>query len=174
MSNQFYFEPEKSLSLTAYLAQKTGETMYTILKMIYVTDRLHLERYGRPITGDDFFALPEGACPTKIYDSMKALRGEIKKNFMPNSEQYLVVDPVTHDVTVKDMPSLDYLSPSEIECIEETISILNTSGRWHIRDLAHDEAWSASERNKEMDFLTIANSIENKGKDLANHLQNRF
>ncbi len=174
MAKQFDFEPEKALSATAYLAQRTGETMYTILKMVYIADRIHLERYGRPITGDKFIAMPEGACPSKIYDSMKVLRGEINNNYLPNSEQYLEVDPTTYDVIVKDMPSIDYLSASEIECLDETISILKRCGRWNIRDLAHDDAWRHTERNAEMDFVDIAKSIKNDGEILAKHIETRF
>lgn len=169
----FEFDPEKALSSTAYLAERTGETMYTILKMVYVADRYHLAKYGRPITGDNFFALPEGACPTRIYDSMKSLRGEKNLNYLPGSENYLDVDPITFDVTVKDMPSLDTLSASEIECLDETISILKRLGRWHIRKLAHDNAWRETQRNGEMNFIAIANSIDN-GEILAQYLTSRF
>lgn len=174
MAKQFDFQPEKSLAATAYLAQRTGETMYTILKMVYVTDRLHLERYGRPVTGDDFFAMQEGACPSKIYDSMKVLRGENNTNYLPDSEKYLAVDPTTNDVEVKDMPSMNVLSASEIECLDETISVLNRLGRWHIRKLAHDAAWEQTARNCSMDFVAIAKSIKDGGDILAKHLEKRF
>ena len=83
MPDQFEFHPEKSLAVASYLANRSGETMYTILKMVYLADRLHLEKYGRPITGDRFIAMAEGACPSKIYDSMKVLRGEKNHNYLP-------------------------------------------------------------------------------------------
>ncbi len=148
--------------------------MYTILKMVYVADCLHLERYGRPITGDRFIAMEQGACPSKIYDSMKVLRGEKNHNYLPESEHYLAVDPETFDVVVKDMPSLDALSASEIECLDETISVLTRRGRWHIRDLAHDAAWKETARNATIDFLAIAKSIEDGGDLLATHIETRF
>ncbi|OGA28985.1 MAG: hypothetical protein A3I01_05275 [Betaproteobacteria bacterium RIFCSPLOWO2_02_FULL_65_24] len=173
MPSHFEFEPEKALAVAAYLADRTGETMYTILKMIYVVDRLHLERYGRPVTGDDFIAMEQGACPSKIYDSMKALRGEHKKNWLPESERFLKVDPETFDVDVFDMPSLDVLSESDIECLDAVISALKRKGRWHIRRLAHDSAWKATDRNKPMDLITIAESL-NDGAMVAKHLQERF
>ncbi|MCK9388370.1 MAG: Panacea domain-containing protein [Sulfuritalea sp.] len=174
MAAYFEFEPEKALVATAYLADRSGETMYTILKMVYVADRLHLERYGRPITGDRFIAMAQGACPSKIYDSMKVLRGDENNNYLPESEHYLSVDAITYDVVVKDMPSLDVLSASEIECLDETVSILKRRGPRHIRDLAHDAAWKETGRNATMDFLAIAKSIEDGGDILAQHLETRF
>jgi len=173
MPVQFEFQPEKSLAVTSYLASRTGETMYTIMKMIYLVDRFHLERYGRPITGDHFIAMPEGACPSKIYDSMKVLRGEKNKNYLPNSEKYLEVDPTTHDVAVKDMPSLDVLSASDIECLDEAVSILKRLGRWRVHKMAHDAAWEKTSPNAIMDFLTIAKSLKD-GDILVKHLETRF
>ena len=148
--------------------------MYTILKMVYLADRLHLERYGRPITGDKFIAMKEGACPSKIYDSMKVLRGEENHNYLPESEHYLEVDATTNDVMVKDMPSLDALSASEIECLDETVSVLKRCGRWHVRDLAHDAAWMETGRNAPMDLLAIAKSVGEDGNILAHHIETRF
>lgn len=173
MLSQFEFQPEKSLAVTCYLASRSGETTYTILKMVYVADRCHLERYGRPITGDHFIAMKEGACPSKIYDSMKVLRGEENKNYLPNSEKYLEVDPTTHDVSVKDMPSMDVLSASDIECLDEVISVLKRLGRWEIHKMAHDAAWEKTGRNAPMDILTIAKSLKD-GDILAKHLEARF
>jgi hypothetical protein len=173
MVSQFEFQPEKSLAATSYLADRSGETMYTILKMIYLADRFHLERYGRPITGDDFIAMKQGACPSKIYDSMKVLRGEKNTNYLPDSEKYLSVDPETYDVSVKDMPDINVLSASDIECLDEALSILKRRGRWLVRDMAHDEAWQKTERNALMDFVEIAKTLPN-GEALARHIETRF
>ena len=173
MPSQFEFQPEKSLAVASYLAERTGETMYTVLKMIYLADCCHLERYGRPITGDTFIAMPEGACPSKIYDSMKVFRGEKNNNYLPNGEKYISVDATTNDITVKDMPSLDVLSASDIECLDEVISVLKRKGRWYVRDLAHDAAWKKTNRNATMDLMAIAGSL-NDGELLAKHLETRF
>ena len=174
MENQFEFQPEKALGVTAYLADRTGESMYTILKMIYLVDRFHLERYGRPVTGDQFYAMQQGACPSKIYDSMKFLRGEKgKDNYLPDSEKYLSVDAETHDVSVVDMPSLDVLSETDIECIDAAISILKRRGRWVVRDLAHDSAWENTPRNGEIDLMTIVKSLDD-GDVITRHFENRF
>jgi uncharacterized phage-associated protein len=170
---EFEFSPEKALATTGFLAQQSGETMYTILKMVYVADRMHLERYGRPITGDSFFALPEGACPTKIYDSMKALRGDGCVNYLPGSKELLRVDANTHDVEITAMPDMGELSASDVECLEETISILKKRGRWHIRDMAHDVVWKNTARNSAMSFMEIAKSLDG-GEVLSQHLANRF
>jgi len=168
----FEFEPDRALAATAYLAQQSGETMYTILKMVYVADRMHLEKYGRPITGDTFFALKEGACPSKIYDSMKAIRGDGGTNYLPGSEKLLRVDAQTFDVEIRGMPDMDALSESDVECLNETIDILKNRGRWHMRDLAHDSAWKGTTLNARMLLTDIADSVDSTG-TLSNYLATR-
>ena len=172
MPYQLTFDADKSLAATAYLAKQSGETMYTILKMVYLVDRLHLKRYGRTITGDKFIAMKEGATPSRIYDSMKFLRGERKKrNWLPDASKFLVVDPKTHDVSVIKMPALDVLSATDIECLDAVLKILRQKKRWHVHKLAHDAAWKATTRNCRMDFMIIAKSL---GDAVAQHLTDRF
>jgi len=173
MASPFEFDPEKALAVVAYLARETGETMYPILKMVYVADRTHLERYGRPITGDEFIAMKQGACPSKIYDTMKVLRGEPNHNYLPRSEQFLAVDPETHDIELLAMPSLDVLSESERECLDETLSILKRYGSRCIREMAHDPAWKGTTENSRMGFTAIAKSLRD-GEALAEYLESRF
>ena len=172
---QFEFKADKSLAVTSYLA-KGDSDMYTILKMIYVADRLHLERYGRTITGDKFAALKEGACPSRIYDSFKALRGDPKnkKNYLPESEKFLTVDGEKHAVTVKQMPPLDVLSGTDMDCLDEVLTILKQpNGRWTIIGMAHDSAWEKTGRNSIMNIFDIAK--ESKGGDaLLKHLEAKF
>ncbi len=174
MPKQFEFQPDKALAVTAYLADQSGATMYTILKMVYLADRCHLERYGRPITGDFFIAMRQGACPSLIYDSMKYLRGEKnRKNHLPDAEKYLAVDPESFEVSVLDNPSVDVLSASDIECMDEILSILRRNGRKVIWKLAHDGAWEATAPNKEMDWLEIARNLGD-GELVVRHLEDRF
>ena len=173
MPRKFEFDPEKALAATAYLAKESGETMYTILKMLYLVDRLHLERYGRPVTGDRFFAMAEGPAPTEIYDWMKFLRGDRKYSSFPKAANFLSVDPATHDVFVIASPDIEVLSATDLECIDAVLAILHEKGGPHIRDLSHDAAWKATSRNRPMDVMTIAASLKD-GPILAQHIADRF
>ncbi|MBI4191272.1 MAG: SocA family protein [Betaproteobacteria bacterium] len=172
MPYQPTFDAEKSLAATAYLAKQSGETMYTLLKMIYLVDRLHLERYGRPVSGDKFIAMKEGATPSRIYDSMKFLRGDKRtRNWLPDANKFLAVNSKTHDVSVIKMPALDVLSATDIECLDAILEILRQEKRWYVHELAHDAAWKKTTRNSTMDFMTIAESL---GAAVAQHLADRF
>jgi len=65
----FEFKPSKFGSAVAYLAErKPGVTKKELCKLLFFADKLHLLRYGRPITGDRYFALEQG--PSPLADSM--------------------------------------------------------------------------------------------------------
>lgn len=46
-------------------------TQYDILKSLFFADRSHLNRYRRPITFDQYHALPDGPVPSLSYDVLK-------------------------------------------------------------------------------------------------------
>ena len=41
------FDWRKAVSASSYLASKTGESLYFVLKMLYLADKAHLDQYGR-------------------------------------------------------------------------------------------------------------------------------
>jgi uncharacterized phage-associated protein len=173
MPRQFEFDSEKALTATAYLAAETGETMYPILKMLYLVDRLHLERYGRPVTGDRYVAMKEGPAPSAIYDCMKFLRGDRQFSSCPNAEEFLEVNRDTHVVSVRKMPSMDVFSSTDIECLEAIVEMFRRKGARSVVNESHDEAWKATSRNKFMNIMTIAATLKD-GPVLTQHLAERF
>ncbi|MDQ3247117.1 MAG: Panacea domain-containing protein [Pseudomonadota bacterium] len=46
-------------------------TQYDILKALFFADKSHLNRYRRPITFDQYHALPDGPVPSLSYDVLK-------------------------------------------------------------------------------------------------------
>ncbi|MCP1199269.1 Panacea domain-containing protein [Notoacmeibacter sp. MSK16QG-6] len=57
------FQPkiQKIIELLVYLAERRpGCDIYQVVKLFYLADRRHFERFGRPISFDRYFALPYG------------------------------------------------------------------------------------------------------------------
>lgn len=72
MAVEFKFDSKRTVSAIAYLASKRlpDLTKYRICKLLFFADKLHLVRYGRPITGDDYFALDWGPVPSTTLDAL--------------------------------------------------------------------------------------------------------
>ncbi len=70
----FVFSAEKAAQAAAYfLRQYPGNalTRGKLIKLLYLSDRLSLERRGFPITGDAAYAMRDGPVLTEIYDLIK-------------------------------------------------------------------------------------------------------
>ena len=69
-----------------YVASKLQETTFhRIVKLLYFADKLHLERYGRFITGDRYIAMEYGPVPSNVYDMLKAARNV--NQIVPDSQE---------------------------------------------------------------------------------------
>ena len=72
MAVEFKFDSKRTASAIAYFASKKlpDLTKYKICKLLFFADKLHLVRYGRSITGDDYFALDWGPIPSTTLDAL--------------------------------------------------------------------------------------------------------
>lgn len=176
-SNADEFDVGKAVAAVSYLIQKTGESMYPILKMVYLADKFHLERYGRLISGDNYVAMKQGPVPSRAYDIFKALRGSADSGEAEIAGCYLRYVG-EHDYEVVRAPDLDELSASDLECLDETVATYSRLGKWTIRDLAHDAAWDAAwpsvrfRKAFPMSAAHIANFLDADGQ-LIEHLKDR-
>src|SRR5262249_13142313 len=68
MGVDFPFGFEKALEAVVYLASKgiPDFDKYKVCKLLFLADKYHLVRYGRPITGDRYYAMPYGPAPTTL------------------------------------------------------------------------------------------------------------
>jgi hypothetical protein len=66
---RFTQKPEKVIEALLYIAHKRPNLdHYQAVKLLYLADKEHLNRYGRPITFDTYFALPYGPVGTLALD----------------------------------------------------------------------------------------------------------
>jgi len=64
------FNHKKAVQSLNFFALKEGGTINNMkaIKLIWLSDRTHLRKYGRPIIMDQYFALPYGPVPTNTKD----------------------------------------------------------------------------------------------------------
>src|SRR4029077_20807287 len=112
----FALDTDKVIEAVVFVAARVPEpTLHSVSKVLFHADKMHLSRYGRPISGDRYIAMRHGPVPSAAYDILKALRGD--PSFSPperargalNVEDYAVRALRDADETV--------LSASEMECL---------------------------------------------------------
>lgn len=176
----FKFDIEKFVNVVAYFASKgvPDLTKLKVSKLLYFSDKLHLQKYGRPITGDDYYALPKGPIPTVSLNIMSDA-GSIEPSFgTPDSNiklflTYLSVDRSKKHPSfkIKKNPDLDVFSDSEIEVLDEIIKTFGSASLTYLLNKAHEEVGYKKTYDKrpngEIDFrLFFEGMDENQKKSL--------
>jgi uncharacterized phage-associated protein len=74
MAVSFEYDFESAFAAITYLSAQTVPelTKYKICKLLFLADKYHLVRFGRPITGDKYCALPYGPVPSHTLNILNA------------------------------------------------------------------------------------------------------
>ncbi len=137
-------------------------TQYTILKTFFFADRSHLNRYGRPITFDNYKAMKDGPVASFIYDVLKN-----NVNFL---DAFGVVGPLWERTPAPEIaprafryhmcrakPDLDILSESEVEALSDAFATSTSLSFKQIKRLTHEDpayidAWENEDQNSSYDM----------------------
>jgi hypothetical protein len=167
------FDAAKSLEALLYVAQKTATDLYGTLKLIYVADKLHLERYGALMFGEDYAAMVWGPVPSNTYDIVKFVRGDRPRSL--NEGAKTAFRMVGNNFALLRNPDLAELSESNVECLDEAISQHGTHDFEGFKRLTHDRAWQAawhsagSRRSNPIPLVSVASLLPN-AQELIQHL----
>jgi len=154
MHIRFKANPQKIIEVITWIAKRLPDSdRYTILKTLFYGDKFHLQKYGRPITGDTYIKMAAGPVASYAYDLIK------KDAFLPReiliaaSQAFNVDDnPYAAIVAMRD-PSLDWLSGTDLACLEEAASHCCGKDFHTLKRETHLEpAWAEASMNGEMDF----------------------
>lgn len=144
---------DRILAAIAYVisrAENRGRrpSQYEIAKTLFIADRAHLNKYGRPITFDNYFAMNHGPVPSFAYNLLKQDRGALKaigerqipwqQRSVGKHFEYFAANAILAE---------DALSESDIEELDGALSVILTLSFGQIRRVTHEdpayqEAWS--------------------------------
>ncbi len=156
----FQFEPEKALEAILYTASRVRNAdMYLSLKTLYIADKKSLSRYGRFIAGDWYSAMQDGPVGSNTYDIVKFVRRDQNYSAVPQALDAFRMDG-NSIVGLRD-PDLDWLSESDIECLDSAIEEIGHLRFGRARDISHDAAYLATDRNARVSETAIAKTLEN-------------
>jgi len=141
-------------------------TRFDLSKMIYFADREHLLNYGKPITGDSFYAMEHGPVPSKTYDILKVAGGE-DNQFLVREVQRAALGNLGSDnggwsFFPKRPPNKDYLSPSAMECLDFGFKKVFGRNFEEISDETHEHSgYKNLDPNDMMSFWEIIKDAKN-------------
>lgn len=161
---EFEINYHKALEAVLYvLTKRQSVNLYNILKIIFEADKVHLNQHGRPVTGDLYFKMRHGTVPSFVYDMFK---GDPMGLAALDIEEYPFVRH-GYQITATRAPNLDYLSESDLECLEQGIQKYLLLSFRDVEKLNHlEKCWKESEIDRPIDFELIIENEKIK-KDLA-------
>lgn len=146
------FKKDVTLQAMMYILHQLGGVtdMHKMAKILYFADQQHLSLYGRSITGDSYIAMKYGPVPSMVDDMLKAVRGD---SFFSGTPLALELDAyfrfVNHyTIEAMQSPNMDYLSESDVECLDASIAKCKDLHFGQLTELSHGLAWSNAEGNR--------------------------
>lgn len=151
---RFTFNADKVADAVAFLAGAVDDlSTLKAVKLLYLADREHLLRHGRPILGDWYACMEHGPVPARAYDLLKLVRAP---------EEYVQLegmDAVHRRIQLeedgqrrfphfkrRDTGPLDALSASEVEALGNIVREHGRKRPYELVDLTHEHAaWKKSD-----------------------------
>jgi uncharacterized phage-associated protein len=144
MPNFSLFDERKAAQAAACLLHKAGGELplLKLMKLMYLAERLSLQRYGDTITGDAFSSMPHGPVLSMTLDLMN---GALESK--DGGWATWVADRAENSLALRDesmirSPEEDLLalSDTDLECLSD---VWNEFGHWDkykLRDYTHSDA----------------------------------
>lgn len=136
MPATIYKKSTQALNLLA--RKKDGKiNKMKAIKLIFLADRLHLRKYGRPIIGDMYWAMklgPVGSL-TKNVAELSSISEEalayVKKYIKPIDEKKQILASLKQE-------DLSVFSKTDIECIESVYNKFSDKDQFELADITHE------------------------------------
>lgn len=131
------FNYKKAVQSLNYLASKEGGEMNKMkaLKLIWLSDRFNLRQFGRTITGDEYYALPNGPIPSATRDILET------SNFLDDtasdySSAYLTATS-KYDFKSVHQPNLKVLSQSDKQSLDLIYDNFGNFDHFVLSEISH-------------------------------------
>lgn len=156
-SHIYKLELEKTKAVLLYIVNSIDSAdLLKVFKILYFAEQKHLKLYGNLIVSDNYIAMKNGPVPSLIYDLFKEVRGDREKEDKNNSFYNAFTIKDKSNLFSNEKEDLDYLSKSNISCINQSIIENQNLTFDELSSKSHDFAWDSAEKDNEMDYIDIA------------------
>ena len=143
-----------------------GLDQYKIAKAIFLADVSHLNRYGRPITYDNYVAMKFGPVPSKTYELLSKSPETLEVEVKAQQHKINLYEPL------RKHEELELSESDEFELLA-ALKIVETSSFRDLMKMTHDHAaWATAWADKKDDAprMEYAQLFENRDQDRADYI----
>ena len=137
-------------ALNLFARKKEGRiNKMKAIKLIFLADRLHLRRYGRPIVGDIYWAMklgPVGSLTKNIADL-----SSISENALVYAKKYIKpTDDKKETFVSLRQEDLSVFSKTDLECLETVYDKFSDKDQFELAEITHKfPEWAKHKRELE-------------------------
>jgi uncharacterized phage-associated protein len=130
-----WFNVRKAAQIAAFFAREQGGAINVLklTKLVYIADRLNMDRYDFPISGDNFVSMPHGPVNSMTYDYISGMDDSGAWNELITDRSNYKVGLV-HQVSDDD---LDELSRAELQTLCDVWQQFGHMSQFQLRDWTH-------------------------------------
>ena len=157
---------EKAIEAIVWLAkQNPGIDIYHISKAVFFADKLHINRYARPIFGDTYFCAPYGPLPSGIHNLLSK-DSWTNPLHLAELERSVEIKGRYKKTKAKRDPDMDFFSGTDVECLKEGLEKVEGLSFEDLYNITHDEkCYYESTQNLPIDYALMVDD-DNPNRDL--------
>jgi uncharacterized phage-associated protein len=129
------FNEEKATQVASRFLEKSDGHMshLALVKLLYIVDREALARWGRPVSGGDYYSMPYGTVISPVLDLMHHVEGLDEPTFWTEH-----LTKMGNEMRLAKSAGDDELSPAELELVDEVFEQWGHLDRWELSNRTHD------------------------------------
>jgi uncharacterized phage-associated protein len=132
----FRFNIGKATEAACLFLERGGGQMNAmkLVKLIYLLDRLSLDRRGAPVCGWDYLSMRNGPVTSEVLDLVNSGRlvGERDRRW-----EECISDRTGHEVRLERMPAREHVSDAEVDLLDEIWAEHGRKDQWQLAEWCH-------------------------------------
>lgn len=143
-----------------------GIDHYHVVKTCFVADKLHLNKYGRPVFGDIYIAMEYGPVPSYVLDVINTNKRNVSDDEMNkiNLSIQILSDNKRKLIYPKKIADANYFSGTELECLNAALTMVRNMTLDELKVMTHKEkswnnAWNKRRKSGQMSELMYVEDI---------------
>src|SRR5580658_992218 len=132
----FRFNLSKGTEAACFFLERSGGQMniMKLVKLMYLMDRLSLDRRNSPVCGGDYLSMRNGPVTSELLDLINAGRliGEADQRW-----EKCVSNRMNHEIRLEVMPEREHLSDTEVVLLDEIWREHGSKDQWQLVEWCH-------------------------------------
>jgi uncharacterized phage-associated protein len=130
------FDYRKAVQSLNYLSEKEGGSINKMkaIKLLWLADRYHIRRYGRPILNDQYVAMKYGPVQSAVRDLTQEASLLAEEEVQYRDE---FLQPKGYEIKTMKPVDSDVFSESDIEALEAVYSRYGKLDKFALAELSH-------------------------------------